>query len=64
MLAKLQKLNEKFGFNIAGEGGEYESLVLDGPNFKKRIVILDHYVKKAENTAEMFIKKAILVDKG
>jgi diphthine-ammonia ligase len=32
-------LNKKNGFHIAGEGGEYESLVLDAPMFRKRIVI-------------------------
>ncbi|MFT4249946.1 MAG: diphthine--ammonia ligase [Candidatus Woesearchaeota archaeon] len=26
-------LTSKLGLNVAGEGGEYESLVLDGPNF-------------------------------
>ncbi|MFW6072184.1 MAG: TIGR00289 family protein, partial [Thermoplasmatota archaeon] len=25
---------EEFGVNVAGEGGEYETLVLGGPNFK------------------------------
>jgi asparagine synthase (glutamine-hydrolysing) len=43
----LQALNQKHGFNVAGEGGEYESLVLDAPNFKKRLLI-----KKAEKKME------------
>ncbi len=43
----LQALNKKQGFNVAGEGGEYESLVLDAPNFKKRI-----NVKKSEKKME------------
>ncbi|EFA74764.1 endoribonuclease L-PSP domain-containing protein [Heterostelium album PN500] len=33
----LRKLNQLYGVNICGEGGEYESLVLDCPLFKKRI---------------------------
>jgi diphthine-ammonia ligase len=37
----LVQLHEKSGINIAGEGGEYETLVLDGPLFSKRLVIDD-----------------------
>lgn len=33
------KLEAAFGFNSCGEGGEYETLVLDCPFFKKRIVL-------------------------
>ncbi|MDD4983640.1 MAG: diphthine--ammonia ligase [Candidatus ainarchaeum sp.] len=40
MLEKLKKINEKLGFNIAGEGGEYESFVLDSPSFKKKVEIV------------------------
>ena len=32
------RLKEKFEFHICGEGGEYETLVLDCPIFKKRLV--------------------------
>ena len=31
--------NKKFGLNICGEGGEYETFTLDCPLFKKRIVM-------------------------
>ncbi len=40
MLENLKKINERLGFNIAGEGGEYESFVLDSPSFKKTINIV------------------------
>lgn len=33
----LEELHNEFGINPAGEGGEYETLVLDAPFFKKRI---------------------------
>jgi ABC transporter with metal-binding/Fe-S-binding domain ATP-binding protein len=36
-LEDLRKLQEKFGVNPSGEGGEYESLVLDAPFFRRRI---------------------------
>ncbi|MEM7814672.1 MAG: TIGR00289 family protein [Candidatus Aenigmatarchaeota archaeon] len=37
---EILELKEKFGISPSGEGGEYESLVLDCPLFKKRIEIL------------------------
>ncbi|MCX6776963.1 MAG: TIGR00289 family protein [Candidatus Micrarchaeota archaeon] len=36
----LARLKEKFGINISGEGGEYESLVLHAPFFKSRMKII------------------------
>ncbi|KAJ7590852.1 hypothetical protein C8J56DRAFT_1134729 [Mycena floridula] len=39
MQETLQKLNELYGSHICGEGGEYESLTLDCPLFKSRIVL-------------------------
>ena len=36
----LTELNTKLGISPIGEGGEYETLVLDAPFFKKRIRIL------------------------
>jgi len=41
--AELAKLSERYGINVCGEGGEYESLVVDAPWFMKRLEI-----KKAE----------------
>ncbi|OFV67405.1 MAG: asparagine synthetase [Candidatus Syntrophoarchaeum caldarius] len=38
---RLVELNERYGINIAGEGGEFESLVIAGPNFKGELVIQD-----------------------
>lgn len=38
-LAELKQFSEKYGITLTGEGGEYETLVLDAPFFKKRIVI-------------------------
>lgn len=35
----LQLLNQKYGLHICGEGGEYETLTLDCPLFRKRIKI-------------------------
>ncbi|MCK4968279.1 MAG: TIGR00289 family protein [Candidatus Aenigmarchaeota archaeon] len=35
----LEKINKKVGIHMAGEGGEYETLVLDCPLYQKRIFI-------------------------
>ncbi|MCS3924872.1 asparagine synthase (glutamine-hydrolyzing) [Methanosalsum natronophilum] len=60
---KLVKLNEKNGVNIAGEGGEFESFVINGPIYKKKIQI-DEYevIELDENTAKLQIINAKLVD--
>lgn len=39
MIEHLDKLHARFGFNVCGEGGEYESLTLDAPLFKKKLVM-------------------------
>jgi len=36
---ELDRLKEKHGVNPAGEGGEYETFVLDGPLFQKKITV-------------------------
>ena len=33
----LDSLSKKYGFNVDGEGGEYETVVLNAPYFEKRI---------------------------
>ncbi len=63
-VVKLEALNKKYQINVAGEGGEYESLVLDGPMFKKRLELVDWEVySESEEVARLIVKKAILVDK-
>jgi len=34
-----EDLHEQFGFHVCGEGGEYETVTLDCPLFKRRIVL-------------------------
>ena len=61
---KLEKLNEGIGLNIAGEGGEFESLVLDGPLFMKKIELEEtKIVEEAEHTARLIITNAKLEEK-
>ena len=62
-LEKLVELNKKFQISLVGEGGEYESLVLDGPIFKKRIEIVESEIEYENNCGVFLIKQAKLVDK-
>lgn len=39
MFPYLCKMNQEFDLHICGEGGEYETITLDCPLFKKRIIV-------------------------
>ena len=39
-LEELKELSKNFGISVAGEGGEFETFVFDGPIFKKKIEII------------------------
>ena len=60
---ELLKLREKYGISPIGEGGEYESLVLDAPYFKRKIQILETEKVWRENQGYLLVKKARLVHK-
>ncbi|MFP4403668.1 MAG: diphthine--ammonia ligase [Nanoarchaeota archaeon] len=63
-IEKLIELNKKYKINVAGEGGEYESLVLDCPMFNKQIKLKEYEIIKIdEYNYKLNIKKAILEDK-
>ena len=63
-LEKLKVLHQEIGFHIAGEGGEFESLVLDCPLFKKKLTLSEfEIVMDSEFSGRMIIKKAELEEK-
>ncbi|MFT4313212.1 MAG: TIGR00289 family protein, partial [Candidatus Woesearchaeota archaeon] len=48
----------------AGEGGEFESLVLDGPNFSQKIVLGKTTIHtESENCAQLVIHDVHLQEK-
>ncbi|CAB50055.1 diphthine--ammonia ligase [Pyrococcus abyssi] len=62
-LEELKKLNEMYGIHIAGEGGEFETFVLDAPFFRRRIVI-DEAEKLWDGlSGKLIIKRAHLEEK-
>jgi len=62
-LDSLLDLNRKFGISLIGEGGEYETLVLDAPYFKKKIRILQTEKVWKTHSGYLLVKKARLLDK-
>jgi len=59
----LKRLNEEKGVHVTGEGGEYETLVLDAPFFEKRIEIEKSEGIWKGDRGSLNIKKAGLVDR-
>jgi len=49
--------------NPSGEGGEYETLVLDMPLFRKKLKILEYEVTGRDYDATLIVKRAELVEK-
>lgn len=63
-IKQLKALNYKYMVHMAGEGGEYETLVLDAPFFKKRIEILKTEIEWVGDTGVLKILEAKLADKN
>lgn len=60
----LLKLNYEFQLSLVGEGGEFESFVLDSPLFTKTIKVIDSIKKMdSENSGILEIKKIKLIEK-
>ena len=63
-LEALKKLSKKYGFDLLGEGGYYNSLVVDGPIFSKKIEILNsEKVMEKNNSGYLKISNLILAEK-
>jgi len=62
-LYDLVELNQRYGVSPSGEGGEYESLVLDAPFFKKRIEVIEAENIWRGTNGYLLIKQATLVEK-
>ncbi|MBD3207573.1 TIGR00289 family protein [Candidatus Bathyarchaeota archaeon] len=63
MLDRLDELSRKFGVDISGEGGEYESLVIDAPWFINKIDIIDAKRTWDGSSGRFIVKKARLSSK-
>jgi len=63
-LNELMELKRKYGISIVGEGGEYETLVLDAPFFKKRIRILKTRMAWNGESGYLLVEEARLEEKS
>jgi predicted ATP pyrophosphatase (TIGR00289 family) len=59
----LTELNRKYGVSLVGEGGEYETLVLDAPLFKRRIRIIEAEKLWKDQNGYFLVKRAGLENK-
>jgi predicted ATP pyrophosphatase (TIGR00289 family) len=59
----LIELNRKYGVSLVGEGGEYETLVLDAPLFKRRIKMIEAEKVWKDQNGYFLVKRAELENK-
>jgi ABC transporter with metal-binding/Fe-S-binding domain ATP-binding protein len=62
-IKELERLRDKHRISVAGEGGELETFVLDGPNFSKSIQIEEAQTNWSRHSGNYTIKKASLEEK-
>ncbi|UKJ09155.1 diphthine--ammonia ligase [Solitalea lacus] len=60
---QLSMFKELKGIDLAGEQGEYHTLVLDAPLFKKTLVIKKSHIENKEDMCYLKIEEIILKDK-
>jgi len=65
LFLELRKRAYNYGFHVGGEGGHYDTLVIDGPIFKKRLKITSaERVKETEYSGYLKIKNMELIEKA
>lgn len=62
MFYELKHMQEKFQLNPAGEGGEYETFVLNSPMFKEKIVLEEFETKMENHNAGILIPTKICLE--
>ena len=62
-IKELERLREKYRISVAGEGGELETFVLDGPNFAKEIRVVEAHANWKHHSGNYVITEAVLEDK-
>lgn len=62
-IEELVRLQERYGVHPAGEGGEYETLVLDAPCFRKRIEVVRASNDWRRDGGSWRVEEARLVEK-
>jgi diphthine-ammonia ligase len=61
----LERLHERYQFHVCGEGGEYESLVIDSPLHKKKLVFDEVVIEETDDgVGNLRIHKCHAEEKG
>lgn len=60
---ELLKLSEKYRFNPVGEGGDFDSFVLDAPLYKKRLIPLKVIKRWEKDSGALEIQELMMEDK-
>lgn len=63
IVMKLEILQSRYRINPSGEGGELETFVLDGPNYRRSVEILNATVSYKDYRGRFIIEDLRLVDK-
>jgi ABC transporter with metal-binding/Fe-S-binding domain ATP-binding protein len=63
VIEELKEANRKRGVNLVFEGGEAETLVLDAPMFKEKLVIEKAHTEVSGNNGTYLIERARLANK-
>ncbi len=63
LIDNLVELNRRYGLNMAGEGGEFETLVLDAPLYRRAIEITDWETKRDSMVSQLEIREFRLIEK-
>ncbi len=62
-LEELRAVARRRGMNLAGEGGEYETLVLDSPLHRRAIRIMESQVESGRDSGLLRVTRAMLEDR-
>ena len=62
-IQELIEMKNKFGINITGEGGDFETTVLDAPFYKKKLIIKDFDIEYENWHGIMRIKEIEMIEK-
>ena len=62
-LEHLKKLSKTWGVSPCGEGGEYETFVVDAPFLVERIKVANYEIAWRRNWGELIILDAVLIEK-
>ena len=57
------ELNRRYHISLVGEGGEYETLVLDSPYFREKIHLVETEILWEKQSGYLLVNKAILIEK-